>query len=88
MRKKTLSHTIELTAGAKRALASISERDGVIEFTMFSRLVTWFVEQDYAVQSQVLTSIALMPEHQHQRMILERIVEVSHARDARKSARH
>jgi hypothetical protein len=45
---------IELTGPAKTKLASLSDRHGMTQVAMMSRLVEWFASQDEKIQGAVM----------------------------------
>jgi hypothetical protein len=45
---------IELTAGAKQRLATLSDRHGMTQVAMMSRLVEWFSSQNELIQGAVM----------------------------------
>lgn len=45
---------IELTASAKQKLSNLSERHGMTQVAMMSRIVEWFAAQSELIQAAVL----------------------------------
>lgn len=45
---------IELTAPAKKSLETLTEKEGMTQVAMLSRLVEWLAHQPAAIQSAVL----------------------------------
>jgi len=45
---------IELTAAAKQKLAALSDRHGMTQVAMMSRLVEWFANQDELIRPAVM----------------------------------
>ena len=45
---------IELTAPAKKALSTLSDKHGMTQVSMMSRLVEWMTTQDTLIQAELL----------------------------------
>jgi hypothetical protein len=46
----------ELTESAKSALETLSDRHGMMQYAVMTRLIEWFVDQDEAIQFAVLAA--------------------------------
>jgi hypothetical protein len=64
---------IELSASAKQKIAMLSERHGMTQVTMMSRMVEWFAEQDQTIQAVVLGCYPGEIESDVAKLILKRM---------------
>ena len=64
---------IELSAGAKPKLATLSDRHGMTQVLMMSRLVEWFADQNELVQSAIVGRYPSEIEADVAKLILKRM---------------
>jgi hypothetical protein len=64
---------IELTASAKQKLSALSDKHGMTQVAMMSRLVEWFASQEPLIQGAVLGHYPLEIEGDIARLILKRM---------------
>ena len=64
---------VELSPTAKRILTTISQRNGMTQVAVMSRLVQWFNTQPEAIQAAVLGRYPAEYEADIARLILRRI---------------
>jgi hypothetical protein len=64
---------IELTETAKNQLSDLSERNGMTQVSIMSRLVTWFAAQPDLIQAAVLGRYPREIEQDVARLILKRM---------------
>jgi hypothetical protein len=64
---------IELSAGAKQHVATLSDRHGMTQVAMMSRLVEWFADQDDLIQAAILGHYPEQIEVDVAKLILKRM---------------
>ncbi|HEY7089769.1 MAG TPA: hypothetical protein VH518_16850 [Tepidisphaeraceae bacterium] len=64
---------IELTGPAKNKLSSLSDRHGMTQVAMMSRLVEWFSRQDDAIQAATIGRYPPEIEGDIAKLILKRM---------------
>jgi len=64
---------IELTGGAKQKLSTLSDKNGMTQVAMMSRLVEWFAGQNELIQAAVLGHYPQEVESDVARLILKRM---------------
>jgi hypothetical protein len=64
---------VELTPAAKRALSSLSDRNGMTQVSIMSRMVQWFAAQPDSVQGAILGRYPPDFEEDIARLILRRM---------------
>jgi hypothetical protein len=64
---------IELTAGAKQKLSALSDKHGMTQVAMMSRLVEWFAAQNELIQAAVLRHYPSEIEADVAKLILKRM---------------
>jgi hypothetical protein len=64
---------IELTASAKQKLSALSDKHGMTQVAMMSRLVEWFAAQEPLIQGAVLGHYPIEIEGDVARLILKRM---------------
>ena len=64
---------IELTGPAKQKLSSLSDRHGMTQVAMMSRLVEWFAAQDEPIQSAVESRFSTQTHADVAKMILKKM---------------
>lgn len=64
---------IELTAPAKKALESLTEKAGMTQVAMLSRLVEWMAKQDSTIQASVLGQYASESSTDTARLIIKKM---------------
>jgi hypothetical protein len=64
---------IELTQAAKSNLAELSDKNGMTQVAIMSRLVTWFGEQPEVIQAAVLGHYPAEIEQDVARLVLRRM---------------
>ena len=64
---------IELTASAKQKLSALSDKHGMTQEAMMSRLVEWFAAQDPLIQGAVLGHYPQEIEADVAKLILKRL---------------
>lgn len=66
---------IELTGQAKTKLSNLSDRHGMTQVAMMSRVVEWFATQSEMIQSAVLGRFPEEIEADVARLVLKRMAE-------------
>ena len=66
---------IELTGSAKQKLATLSDRHGMTQVAMMSRVVEWFASQNELIQSAVLGRYPGEIEGDVAKLILKRMAD-------------
>ena len=66
---------IELSPAAKRMLSSISERNGMTQVAVMSRLMKWFNAQPDEIQAAVLHRYPVAYEADIAKLILRRMAD-------------
>lgn len=64
---------IQLDADAKQGLDKLCHRRGMTQVTVMSRLVTWFIRQDDAIQTAVMSSLSEGTMSQLARQLLKQL---------------
>jgi len=64
---------IELTASAKQKLSALSDKHGMTQVAMMSRVVEWFAAQEPLIQGAVLGHYPIEIEGDVARLILKRM---------------
>ena len=64
---------IELTQPAKTKLSELSDKNGMTQVAIMSRLVTWFSEQPDLIQAAVLGHYPSDIEHDVAKLILRKM---------------
>ena len=64
---------IELTGPAKQKLSALSDKNGMTQVAMMSRLVEWFAGQNELIQAAVLGHYPQEVESDVARLILKRM---------------
>ena len=64
---------IELTGASKQKLATLSDRHGMTQVAMMSRLVEWFAGQSELIQAAVMSRYPAEIEPDVARMILKKM---------------
>ena len=64
---------VELTPAAKRMLSSLSERNGMTQVAIMSRLVKWFNAQPDSLQAAILRRYPEVYEADIAKLILRRM---------------
>ncbi|HEY7087972.1 MAG TPA: hypothetical protein VH518_07775 [Tepidisphaeraceae bacterium] len=79
MARKTTTAILrmEYTLKAKKQLEDLSERHGMTQISMASRLTAWFIEQDPIIQAAVLARFPAGDEAEVARIILRRMADAS-----------
>ena len=64
---------IELTAPAKNAVEKLTDKHGMTQVAMLSRLVEWLANQNPAVQSAVLAQYSAETQAETTKMIIKQM---------------
>ncbi|HVT90663.1 MAG TPA: hypothetical protein VHD56_17540 [Tepidisphaeraceae bacterium] len=65
---------IELTGPAKQKLSTLSDKHGMTQVAMMSRLVEWYAQQDELIQAAVMGHYPSDIEPDVAKLILKRMV--------------